>query len=190
MCQFCNTLSSQQSGLPPRPSLGAASTSVLQIASSTSPGEGMQKKKNKLESFLMNHGGTDSEKNTDIGQLSALSLSLPKIKTTNLSELASLLNGFSIQTCPRLREALVKHLSTFQAPPPEVLHLRDCLRLDHHLIICWATFPRTRYHLQDFLPVCIFGGGPHGRVLSKVRHPAGEAKVNHVLLDQILVPLW
>ena len=69
MCQFCNTLSSQQSGLPPRPSLGAASTSVLQIASSTSPGEGMQKKKNKLESFLMNHGGTDSEKNMDIGQL-------------------------------------------------------------------------------------------------------------------------
>ena len=148
-----------------------------------------KKKKNKLESFLMNHGGTDSEKNTDIGQLSALSLSLPKIKTTNLSELASLLNGFSIQTCPRLREALVKHLSTFQAPPPEVLHLRDCLRLDHHLIICWATFPRTRYHLQDFLPVCIFGGGPHGRVLSKVRHPSGKAKVNHVPLDQILVPL-
>ena len=110
-------------------------------------------------------------------------------KTTDLSELAGLLNGFSIQACPRLREALVKHLSTFQAPPPEVLHLRDCLRLDHHLIICWATFPRTRYHLQDFLPVCIFGGGPHGRVLSKVCHPAGKAKVNHVPLDQILVPL-
>ena len=48
MCQFCNTLSSQQSGLPPRPSLGAASTSVLQIASSTSPGEGMQKKEEQV----------------------------------------------------------------------------------------------------------------------------------------------
>ena len=44
----------------------------------------MQKKKNKLESFLMNHGGTDSEKNTDIGQLSALSLSLPKTDMENV----------------------------------------------------------------------------------------------------------
>ena len=50
----------------------------------------------------------------------------------------------------------------------------------------YSTLTETLNHI---IPVCVFCSGAHRRVLPKVRHPAGETKVNQVLLDQILVPV-
>ena len=38
----------------------------------------------------------------------------------HLSELACLLNGLSVEARPSLREALMEHLATLHAPPPDM----------------------------------------------------------------------
>ena len=168
-----NTLSSLQFDLPPMPSLGVPLTWDLRTASSTSPGRII------MVIVIIT---------TIITTINITSPNLPASSTASLLRLAQDCEKLWCSTSPLSKPHHLQFLFGKLKPKlsrslQKKITLLFCLLFEiDQLITVKANETNTN------VPISIFWCCVHGCVLAKVGHPAGEAKVDQVLLDQIFVP--